>query len=153
MGFGFDRLGVRVPAIAISAYTAKGAVIHDPMHHGSVISTLTKKYGLDPINSRDATAPTIDNAVTLDRPRDPRDWPTTQPAYVPPNPESIRPYDEGADDRPLSPPGVGLVAMMVAKYGGPDEKVPKTYREAYDLMQTHGHGLFGASAASASPRS
>ncbi|MGD9738366.1 MAG: alkaline phosphatase family protein, partial [Bauldia sp.] len=31
MGFAFDRLGVRVPAIAISAYTKAGSIIHDPM--------------------------------------------------------------------------------------------------------------------------
>ncbi|MFJ6651214.1 alkaline phosphatase family protein [Microbacterium sp. NPDC091313] len=144
MDFAFDRLGVRVPAIAISAYTAKGHVIHDAMHHGSVISTLTHKYGLPPLNSRDATAPTIDNAVTLTTPRDPRDWPSTQPAYVPPNPESTRPFDVGAADRPLSPPGVGLVAMLIAKYGSPGEAIPQTYQEAYDALQRHGAGIFGA---------
>lgn len=151
MGFAFDRLGVRVPAIAISAYTAKGDVIHDPMHHGSVISTLSELHGLEPINARDAGAPTLQNAVTLTQPRDPRDWPTTQPAYVPPNPESTRPFDDGADDRPLSPPGVGLAAMLVAKYGQPGEKVPKTYREAFELFDRRGKGLFGASAGSPSP--
>ena len=146
MGFAFDRLGVRVPAIAISAYTAKGHVIHDAMHHGSVISTLTTKYGLDPLTARDRGAPTIDNAVTLKTPRDPRDWPSTQPAYVPPNPESKRPFDAGAADRPLSPPGVGLVAMLVAKYGAPGEPIPETYQEAYDALQRHGDGIFGARA-------
>lgn len=146
MDFAFDRLGVRVPAIAISAYTAQGTVIHDAMHHGSVISTLTTKHGLPPINSRDAGAPTIDNAVTLAQPRDPRDWPATQPAYVPPNPESDRPFDEGADDRPLSPPGVGLVSMLVAKYGRPGDPVPKTYRDAFELMQSRGDGIFGVGA-------
>lgn len=143
MDFAFDRLGVRVPAIAISAYTAKGDVIHDPMQHGSVISTLTQAHGLQPLNDRDAGAPTINNAVTLTAPRDPRDWPQTQPAYVPANPESTLPYDEGADDRPLSPPGVGLVGMLIAKYGEPGEKVPTSYREAYDALNKHGQGIFG----------
>ena len=36
MGFTFDRLGARVPAIAVSAYTRAGTIIHDEMHHGSV---------------------------------------------------------------------------------------------------------------------
>ncbi|WP_159499022.1 alkaline phosphatase family protein [Microbacterium sp. 18062] len=144
MDFAFDRLGVRVPAIAISAYTAQGQVINDPMHHGSVISTLTHKYDLPPLTARDADAPTIDNAITLSTPRDPRDWPTTQPAYVPPNPESTLPFDAGADERPLSPPGVGLAGLLVAKYGHADDKVPKTYREAYELFERRGKGLFGA---------
>jgi len=33
MGFTFDRLGLRVPAIVVSAYTAAATVIHDEMHH------------------------------------------------------------------------------------------------------------------------
>jgi phospholipase C len=147
MGFTFDRLGVRVPAIAISAYTGKGHIVSDVMHHAAVTRTLTAKYGLDPLPDSTRDVPTLDNAVTLDAPRDPRDWPTTHPAYVPPNPESRgKPYDEGADDRPLSPPGVGLMAMLAAKYASADTKVPKTYREAYELVDRHGKGLFGAPA-------
>jgi phospholipase C len=152
MGFAFDRLGVRVPAIAISAYTAKGHIVSDVMHHSSVTRSLIAKYGLEALPDRTREVPTLDNAVTLDAPRDPQDWPTTHPAYVPPNPESRgKPYDEGADDRPLSPPGVGLMAMMVAKYGEKGEKVPKTYREAYELVDRRGRGLFGAPASSSSP--
>jgi phospholipase C len=43
----------------------------------------------------------------------------------------------------LSPPGAGLMAMMVAKYGEPGEPVPKTYREAFNFIQEKGMGLFG----------
>src|SRR6185437_4148612 len=46
MGFAFDRLGVRVPAIAISAWTKAGTIIHDEMHHGAAIATLCRKHGL-----------------------------------------------------------------------------------------------------------
>src|SRR5262249_26501868 len=53
MGFGFDRLGVRVPAIAISAYTRAGTVIHDQMHHAAAIATLSRKHGLAPLTTRD----------------------------------------------------------------------------------------------------
>jgi phospholipase C len=144
MGFTFDRLGVRVPAIAISAYTAKGDVISDPMHHGSVISTLTTRFGLEPLTARDAGAPTLDNAVTLREPRDPRSWPTTHPQYVPKNPEADPPYEKEAEDRPLSPPGIGLVAMLIAKYGTPGENIPATYKEAYEVIQKYGRGVFGA---------
>ena len=48
MGFGFDRLGVRVPAMLISAYTPQGAVINDEMHHGSVIATLAETLRAGP---------------------------------------------------------------------------------------------------------
>ena len=37
----FDRLGLRVPAIAVSAYSRAGTISHDEMHHGSVIATLS----------------------------------------------------------------------------------------------------------------
>ncbi len=147
MGFSFDRLGVRVPAIAISAYTQRGHIVHDLMHHAAVQRTLEEKYDLDPLPSRSRDVPTLDNAVTLTTPRDPRDWPTTHPAYVPPNPESRGlPFAAGADDRPLSPPGVGLMALLVAKYGEEGEKEPKSYREAYEMVNRRGKGLFGAPA-------
>ena len=143
MGFGFDRLGVRVPAIAISAYTARGQIVNDPMHHGSVIATLAEKYGLDPLTARDAGSPTLGNAVTLTTPRDPSTWPQPTAQYVPPNPEGGAHVPDGQDDRPLSPPGVGLVGMLVAKYGQPGDTVPTTYREAYDLLMKRGTGIFG----------
>ena len=56
MGFTFDRLGCRVPAIAVSAYTRAGTIIHDEMHHGSVIATLSRLHGLRPLTRRDAGA-------------------------------------------------------------------------------------------------
>ncbi|BDI21944.1 alkaline phosphatase family protein [Herbiconiux sp. L3-i23] len=145
MGFTFDRLGVRVPAIAISAYTAKNSVIHDPMHHGSVISTLTTKYGLPPLTARDSGAPTIDNATNLTTPRDPSSWPQTSPQYVPANPESGLPFDAASEERPLSPPGVGLVGMLIAKYGKPGDVVPTTYQQAYELLTKRGQDIFGSS--------
>ncbi len=143
MGFRFDRLGVRVPALAISAWTAKGQVIHETMHHSSIAATIEAKYGLPPLTNRDRGAPTIDNAVTLATPRQPMTWPQTHPQWVPPNPEAGPPVPGGDDDRPLSPPGVGLLGMLIAHYGGDESKVPRTYREAYDLIEASGRGLFG----------
>jgi phospholipase C len=143
MDFTFDRLGVRVPAIAISAYTGRNTIIHDEMHHGSVIATLTKKYGLRHLTRRDKNARTIDNAINLKVPRQPQDWPDTHPSYVPANPESADPVPAGDDDRPLSPPGAGLMAMLVARYE-PGAPIPRTYREAFNLVNRHGMGLFGS---------
>ena len=53
MGFKFDRLGVRVPAIAISAYTKAGTIISEEMHHAAVIATLCEKFNLEPLTARD----------------------------------------------------------------------------------------------------
>ncbi len=53
--FRFDRLGVRVPAIVVSAYTDKGTIIGDDPNepstvfdHTSVLATVEKRFGLEP---------------------------------------------------------------------------------------------------------
>jgi phospholipase C len=142
MGFRFDRLGVRVPAIVVSAYTPARTVINETMHHGSVIRTICDRFGLKYLTARDRHAPTMQNAFTLDAPRDPSTWPTTFPLYTPPNPESIDPTADGDDDRPLSPPGIGLLTLLLTEYA-PDEPIPQTYREAYAAVHRHGEDLFG----------
>lgn len=145
MGFAFDRLGCRVPAIAVSAYTAAGQVVHDAMHHGSVIATLCGLHGLDPLTDRDDGAPDLANALTLDEPRHPLTWPETTPQYTPPNPEADTPHPGDAHrTAPLSPPARGLLGMLIAKYGDDGEPEPQTYGDAYEMLQKYGTGLFGA---------
>ena len=141
MDFTFDRLGLRVPAIAISAYVQAGSVVNSPVHHGSVISTLCGKYDLPSLTARDAGAPTIDDAIRLTEPRQPGTWPHTQSQYTPPNPESD-PVPPGEDDRPLSPPGRGLMGLLAA-HAGTTDPLPKTFRQAHDFIEQHGRGLFG----------
>ncbi len=96
MGFTFDRLGCRVPAIAVSAYTRANTIIHDEMHHGSVIATLSRLHGLRPLTRRDAGANDLFSAVNLQVPRDPRTWPVVHPMYVPVNPQSDDTVDPSA---------------------------------------------------------
>ncbi len=66
--FGFDRLGVRVPGLVISAYTEAGTVIGsegDPaaFDHSSVPATVEKAFKLQPLTQRDARARTLDIAL------------------------------------------------------------------------------------------
>ncbi|MEI3848197.1 MULTISPECIES: alkaline phosphatase family protein [unclassified Microbacterium] len=145
MGFAFDRLGVRVPAIAVSAYTRAGTVVHDEMHHAAVIATLARLHGLRPLTRRDAEANDLFSIVNLDAPRDPATWPVVHAMYVPPNPHE----DEASDlkdgphkHKPLSPPGRGLLGLLLAKYGPPGAPEPQSYAEAFDVLQKHGLGLF-----------
>lgn len=146
MGFRFDRLGARVPAIAVSAYTRRNTIIHDEMHHGSVIATLSRLHGLRPLTRRDAEANDLFSVVNLGAPRDPSTWPAVHPMYVPPNPDEDEPIDlaEGPHrDKALSPPGRGLVGLLLARYGkdaGDDESL--TYARAYEAIRAHGLGLF-----------
>jgi phospholipase C len=53
LGYDFTSLGLRVPAIAISAYTPVGTVVNTPVHHAAVIRTLCRKYGLPALTDRD----------------------------------------------------------------------------------------------------
>ncbi|MFE1646322.1 alkaline phosphatase family protein [Microbacterium sp. P01] len=144
MGFTFDRLGCRVPSIIVSAYTAKNTVIHDEMHHGSVINTLCRQHGLKPLTLRDQSANPIFNAVNLTQPRQPYTWPQPTALYVPTNPEE---QDASASAhkhkaRPLTAPARGLMGLLLARFS-PGGKAPTSYGEAYEAIYRYGNGLFG----------
>ncbi|MFE6734518.1 alkaline phosphatase family protein [Microbacterium sp. NPDC057650] len=144
MGFGFDRLGCRVPAIAVSAYTARNTIIHDEMHHGAVIATLNRLHGMEPLTARDAGANDLLSVVNLPRPRHPADWPETTPAFTPPNPEATPVHPAHANrDKPLTPPAQGVLGLLLAKSGLPASRMPKTFADAYELLDDKGKGLFG----------
>lgn len=71
-GFDFARLGVRVPTIVASAYTAKGTVIGvdatDPsttFDHTSVLKTVETFFNLKPLTQRDAAANTLEAALNV----------------------------------------------------------------------------------------
>jgi phospholipase C len=145
MGFEFDRLGCRVPAIAVSAYTRSGTIINDQMHHGSVIATLSRLHGLKPLTRRDATANDLFSVINLDKPRHPSDWPVTYASFTPDNPETQPPHPAHKHKhKPLTPPAKGLLGLLLARHGLPSAEEPQTFIEAYTLMQERGKGLFGS---------
>lgn len=143
MGFAFDRLGVRVPAIVVSAYTAAGTVIHDEMHHGAVINTLCRQHGLKPLNARDAGANPIYNAINSAAPRQPYTWPRPTSLWKPPNPEAVAEHTTKTHKkRPLTSPARGLLGLLMSQFDR-DAHIPKTYGEAYEALTKYGTGLFG----------
>jgi phospholipase C len=142
MNFTFDRLGLRVPAILVSAYTKAGTVVNDEMHHGSVINTLNRIHGLKPLTLRDNSANNLFNAINLARGRQPALWPDVHPAFVPPNPEEVPEPMDKFRSRPLSSPAEGLLGLLLAKYA-PGTPRPQNYGEAFDNLVLHGKGLFG----------
>jgi phospholipase C len=78
-GFRFDRLGQRVPAVLVSAYTQAGTVVNSPMRHTAVVRSMSQKWGLTPLTDRDRTAPTLAPFFNLRTPRPVADWPTVEP--------------------------------------------------------------------------
>jgi phospholipase C len=54
--FDFSAYGVRVPAVVVSPWIAKGGVDHNLYDHGSVLATIERLFGLDALTDRDAQA-------------------------------------------------------------------------------------------------
>lgn len=85
LGFTFDRLGLRVPAIAISAWIPERAVVSAEYRNTSVIATMRQRWNLGaPLTGRDAGARDLGPVLSLDSPRDPGHWPDVVPRPVPP---------------------------------------------------------------------
>ncbi len=85
LGFGFDRSGPRVPAIAISPWVPERTVITAEYRNTSLIRTLRERWSLGlPLTGRDAIAADLAPVLSLTTPRDPADWPTVTPRPVPP---------------------------------------------------------------------
>ncbi len=81
----FRQLGFRVPAIAIGPGVRRGCAVDTVFEHSSVAATLTRRFGLAPLNDRAAAA--ADLAAVLD-PR--RVGDPAPPLVLPPVPLSRR---------------------------------------------------------------
>lgn len=85
--FGFDRYGVRVPAVIVSPYTKPQTILRSagpqPFDHTSIIRTVRACFGLqNPLSAREASAPDLSAALndSLDVNRAPATLPVTTPA-------------------------------------------------------------------------
>jgi phospholipase C len=67
IGFKFDRLGPRVPAIIISAYTPSQTRLHQIFEHTSILSTIVNCFNLptNKFGNRQAKALDVSAALTL----------------------------------------------------------------------------------------
>jgi phospholipase C len=145
-GFFFDRLGVRVPTIAISAYTEANTVINRTVHHGALVRTLCTKYGLAHLTERDRTAPDLADAINLQTPRQPSTWPVTVPRPVPPDLSGTDPLAVGVPPIPLNDLERTIVGLALAQFKGgepKEEDIPQTQVEAYMLLKQLAEGKFG----------
>jgi phospholipase C len=94
--FAFDRYGVRVPAVIVSPYIAPGSIVrvapaglphHGPPYpfdHTSILVTLRKLFNLGaPLTARDAVAPDLIDALSLEAPDNDGPAAITPPAATP----------------------------------------------------------------------
>jgi phospholipase C len=133
MDFAFDRLGVRLPAIAISPWIPAQTVVNDTYRNTSVIRTMHERFDLGPpLTARDADAPDIAPVLTLDQPRAPETWPDVTPRPVPQMDEALIPPDQ-----PLSPLAQALVGGCLALAEQLGQPVP-TIQDPAALNGTQG---------------
>jgi phospholipase C len=95
-GFRFDQLGVRVPALIISPYVAKGVIDHTLYDHTSALATVERLFGMKNLTERDKAANDVLHLLSLSAPR--TDAPTTLPdPATNPNPLSCEDEEESED--------------------------------------------------------
>ena len=70
-GFNFDRLGVRIPAVVVSAYTPPGTILNTTFDHTSALSTVVNCFKLPTgkLGSRQQKSPDVSEALVLESPR------------------------------------------------------------------------------------
>jgi phospholipase C len=70
-GFGFNRFGVRVPAVLVSPLIDKGTVFRaqGPIDHTSVLKTISERWGTKPLTARDQAAASLGDVLTLTQAR------------------------------------------------------------------------------------
>jgi phospholipase C len=77
-GFGFDQLGVRIPAVVISPLAERGLIDHTVYEHATITATLSRLFKLDALTNRDKAAAPLDHLISRGTPRD--DAPLTLPS-------------------------------------------------------------------------
>ena len=82
-GFNFERLGVRVPMVMVSANIAANKIVNAPMHHCSFLQTMQQKWGLTSLGPRQDDAPPFTEVFTSTQ-RPSSTWPNW-PVYPGPS--------------------------------------------------------------------
>jgi phospholipase C len=82
-GFRFNRLGVRIPTVLVSAWTRAGVVVNDTYRSTSLLRTLRDWWSLgSALTARDVDSPSLLPVLSLSDPRPPEDWPEVVPRTV-----------------------------------------------------------------------
>ena len=136
LGFRFDRAGIRIPTLAVSAYIDPRTVVTSGYRNTSLIRTLRERWPLgSPLTGRDATAPDITPVLARAIPRAQEDWPEVTPRPVPQLLGTLLPLDKRLP--PLGQYLLGVAIALDTKYTGhvPDlDPKTATGQQANDYM-------------------
>ena len=80
---GFEQLGFRVPAIVAGPSIRRNSVISEPLEHVSVVSTLTRRFGLPSLNERVDVTNDLSACVDSSLVRSPRRAPRLPAVRIP----------------------------------------------------------------------
>jgi phospholipase C len=119
-GFTFNRSGVRIPTLAISAWIPQRTVITGQYRATSLLATMRERWNLGaPLTARDASARSFAGIFTLDTPRGQDDWPEISARPVPVMPETMVPLDA-----PIGMLGKALLSAVLGLAKGLGKTVP-----------------------------
>ena len=79
----FTQLGFRVPSLVIGPHVRRGCVTSTRLDHVSIISTITRRFALEPLNDRVTQTNDVSVAIDperIDDPRPPIELPATEMA-------------------------------------------------------------------------
>ena len=89
----FRQLGFRVPAVVVGARTRRGCVNSTQFDHVSVVATITRKWGLEPLSSRVMTTSDLSSCLDpayIDDPQPPISLPMLSVQRPPKVPEGVQ---------------------------------------------------------------
>ena len=126
-GFTFNRSGVRIPTLAISAWIPERTVVTEEYRATSLISTLRDRWNLgEPFSGRDATRPQLQPDLHARHSHAQQaDWPDIIARPVEPMPEPLMPLDA-----PLNGLGKALFGGLLALGKGMGATVPEVPPDA-----------------------
>lgn len=75
----FRRLGVRVPSLVAGPFVRRGEVVSTVLEHSSVVATLSRRFGLTPLNQRAAAAADLSSCIDPALIGDPQPGPVLPP--------------------------------------------------------------------------
>jgi phospholipase C len=108
-GFQFDRLGIRVPMVMVSAHIAPGTIVNAQHEHTSFLKTMAMKWELPALTARDAAAPDFGEVFTSDLAQPASSWPVLADHVVP-----LQWFTQDFSDAPLNELQRSIVGMVAA---------------------------------------
>ena len=81
--FCFDRVGIRVPMIMVSAYIKPNTIINTELRHTSFLNTMSEKWKLPHLTDRDKSATPFTSVFNTDTARDADTWTVLPEPVIP----------------------------------------------------------------------